>query len=225
MRRSGPPDGRATRCARGCSRGGDACRPISRHCAARRSARAAAPVEEACAARARQTDAQRAARAAAPAEEKRATQARDTAARRDARAAAPAEETRATQARNTAAHRAARAPHGVFCRAAGENMPSDAFLDNFDVDPVTAVALHHALQYHWQGEDFRNADFNALDGQQLVDFLSMPDKEGLPDHIDVARRMTSTRTCGCCSSGTTASAPPITNASPPTSFRRTSLKR
>ncbi len=49
-------------------------------------------------------------------------------------------------------------------------MPSDAFLDNFGVDPVATVALHHALQYHWQGEDFRDVDFNVLNGQQLVDF-------------------------------------------------------
>ena len=194
----------------------------ARNTAAHRAARAAAPAEErratqarefrtaedARAAQARNTAAHRAARAAAPAEERRATQARDTAAHRAARAAAPAEERRATQARNTAAHRAARASHSEFRRAAGENTPSDAFLDNFDVDPVAALALHHALQYHWQGEDFRDADFNALDGQQLLDVLSMLDEEGLPDHIDVARRMKAytcrvdprqpVRGCGCC---------------------------
>jgi hypothetical protein len=73
---------------------------------------------------------------------------------------------------------------------------------------VAALALHHALQYHWQGDDFRDADFNALDGQQLLDVLSMLDEEGLPDHIDVARRMKAytcrvdprqpVRGCGCC---------------------------
>jgi hypothetical protein len=43
-----------------------------------------------------------------------------------------------------------------------------ASLDNFDVIPVAAIALHHALQYHWKGEDLRNIYFSALDGQQLL---------------------------------------------------------
>ncbi len=43
-----------------------------------------------------------------------------------------------------------------------------ASLDDFDVNPVAAIALHHALQYHWKGEDLRSTNFNALDGQQLL---------------------------------------------------------
>jgi hypothetical protein len=132
---------------------------------------------------------QRRCRARRTAEEARAAQARNTAAHQTARAAAPAEEARAAQARNTAARRDAhaaaraevqRAPHGEFRRAAGENMPSDASLDNFDVDPVAAIALHHALQYHWQGEDFRDVDFNALDGQQLVAFCPCLTRKACP---------------------------------------------
>jgi hypothetical protein len=47
-------------------------------------------------------------------------------------------------------------------------MPSDAFLDDYDANPVAAIALHHALQYHWKGKDFRSIDFGELNGQQLM---------------------------------------------------------
>ena len=43
-----------------------------------------------------------------------------------------------------------------------------ASLDDFDVNPVAAIALHHALQYHWKDGDLRNSYFSALDGQQLL---------------------------------------------------------
>ncbi len=34
-----------------------------------------------------------------------------------------------------------------YGRAFGENIPGDAFLDDFAVNSVAAIALHHALQY------------------------------------------------------------------------------
>ncbi len=44
-----------------------------------------------------------------------------------------------------------------------------ASLDDFDVNPVAAIAMHHALQWHWKSEDLRSINFSALDGQQLLD--------------------------------------------------------
>ena len=86
----------------------------------------------------------------------------------------------AAQQRHLSCLTAKRARYG---RAPGDNMPSDAFLDDFDVYPVVAFALHHALQYHWKGGDLRGIGFSALDGQQLLVVLSFMDKEGLPDHL------------------------------------------
>jgi hypothetical protein len=54
----------------------------------------------------------------------------------------------AAQQRHLSRLTAKRARYG---RAPGDNMPSDAFLDDFGVYPVVAFALHHALQYHWKG--------------------------------------------------------------------------
>ncbi len=87
-------------------------------------------------------------------------------------------------------------------------MPSDAFLNEFDVNPVAAIALHHALQYLWKSEDLRDIDFSALDGKQLLNALSLMDEEDLPDHVDIWRCMVAytcrvdprqpVRACGCC---------------------------
>jgi hypothetical protein len=52
---------------------------------------------------------------------------------------------------------------------------------------MAAVALHHALQYHWKDEDLRNSYFSAFDGQQLIDVLSLIDEETLTDQVDIGR--------------------------------------
>ncbi len=62
----------------------------------------------------------------------------------------------------------------LFGRASGDNIPCDAFLDDFDVNQVVAIALHHALQYHSKGGDLRSIDFSALYGQQMLGALSLP---------------------------------------------------
>ena len=180
---------------------------------AQRRRRAAASQEERDAAQALDTAAHRAARAAAPQEQRAAEQARNTEAHRAARAAAPQEQRAAAQARDTAAHRAARAPHGELRRAASADMPTDAYLNAFDSDPMAANALHFALMYHWKGEAFRDLDFSqlgvnpALD-DRLLALLAMMDEEGLPDAVDVKRCMAAyvqrvdpkqpVRGCGSC---------------------------
>ncbi len=36
-----------------------------------------------------------------------------------------------------------------------------ASLGDFDINPVAAIVLHHALQYHWKCEDLRNIYFSS----------------------------------------------------------------
>ena len=92
-------------------------------------------------------------------------------------------------------------------------MPTDAYLNAFDSDPMAAYALHFALMYHWKGEAFRDLDFSqlgvnpALD-DRLLALLAMMDEEGLPDAVDVKRCMAAyvqrvdpkqpVRGCGSC---------------------------
>ena len=114
----------------------------------------------------------------------------------------------ADAARDAAARREREAGQGPHTLAMPAGMPSDAYFETFEANPIAALALYWARTYNWVFADWRGADFNHLepdDNNRLI--LAITD-ESRPSAEDVERvsaryhaRMNpnpAPRACGAC---------------------------